>query len=400
MKPYIRVCAEINLDAAAYNFKSMKENLAEGTKIIAVVKTDGYGHGALPIARMAEAYEYIWGFAVATAEEAFLLRRFGIQKPVLLLGFAFLDACEEIVRQDIRPAVFTLPAARQYSKEAARQGKTVRLHIKVDTGMSRIGFRDDKESADAVKEISLLPNVELEGLFTHFARADEADKTDARQQLSRYQAFCRLLQKRGVEIGLHHVSNSAGIFDLPEANLDAVRAGISIYGLYPSREVNQLAVPIAPVMTLKSHVVYIKEVGPGTTVSYGGTFVSDCRMRIATIPVGYGDGYPRSLSNKGSVLIRGQQAPIIGRICMDQFMVDVTKIPNAKEGDVVTLIGSDGGQKLSMEYLGDLSGRFNYELACDIGKRVPRRFWKDGQVVAQQDYYDVTGITERKSFDS
>ena len=191
MKPYIRVCAEINLDAAAYNFKSMKENLAEGTKIIAVVKTDGYGHGALPIARMAEAYEYIWGFAVATAEEAFLLRRFGIQKPVLLLGFAFLDACEEIVRQDIRPAVFTLPAARQYSKEAARQGKTVRLHIKVDTGMSRIGFRDDKESADAVKEISLLPNVELEGLFTHFARADEADKTDARQQLSRYQAFCR-----------------------------------------------------------------------------------------------------------------------------------------------------------------------------------------------------------------
>lgn len=399
MKPYIRVCAEINLDAAAYNFKSMKDNLTEGTKIIAVVKTDGYGHGAIPIARMAESYDYLWGFAVATVEEALLLRRAGIQKPVLILGFVFPDACEEIVRYEIRPAVFTLRSAKQFSEEAVRQGKTVHLHIKVDTGMSRIGFPDNADSADIVKEISLLPNVELEGLFTHFAKADERDKTDAKRQLARYLAFSGLLEDRGVEIGLHHVSNSAGIFDLKEANLDAVRAGISIYGLYPSEEVNKFAVPIAPVLTLKSHVVYIKEVQPGTAVSYGGTFVADRPMRIATIPVGYGDGYPRSLSNKGSVLIRGRLAPIVGRVCMDQFMVDVSGIPEAKEGDLVTLIGSDGGAELSMEYLGELSGRFNYELACDIGKRVPRRFWKDGRAVAQQDYYEVTGLTDLKSAD-
>ena len=262
--------------------------------------------------------------------------------------------------------------------------------------MSRIGFPDDAVSADVVKEISLLPNVELEGLFTHFAKADERDKTDAKRQLSRYLAFSDLLKERGVKIGIHHVSNSAGIFDLREANLDAVRAGISIYGLYPSEEVNKFAVPIAPVLTLKSHVVYIKEVEPGTAVSYGGTFVADHPMRIATIPVGYGDGYPRSLSNKGNVLIRGRRAPIVGRVCMDQFMVDITGIPEAREGDLVTLIGSDGGEELSMESLGELSGRFNYELACDIGKRVPRRFWKDGRAAAQQDYYEVTGLTELK----
>ena len=376
MKPYIRVCAEINLDAAAYNFRSMKENLKEDTKIIAVVKTDGYGHGAIPIARMAESYDYVWGFAVALAEEAVLLRKAGVKKPILILGFVFPDACEEIVRYDIRPAVFTMLSAEQFSKEAVRQGKTVHLHIKVDTGMSRIGLRDDEEGAALVKAISLLPNVETEGLFTHFAKADEQDKTDAKRQLSRY------------------VSNSAGIIDLPEANLDAVRAGISIYGLYPSREVHRTAVPLAPVLTLKSHLVYIKEIEPGTAVSYGGTFVADRPMRVATVPVGYGDGYPRSLSNKGGVLIRGKLAPVLGRVCMDQLMADVTEIPEAKEGDMATLIGSDGGLELTIEYLGELSGRFPYELACDIGKRVPRRFWQNGRVVAEQDYYEVTGLTE------
>lgn len=394
MKPYMRVCAEINLDAAAYNFRSMKENLTENTKIIAVVKTDGYGHGAIPIARMAERYEYLWGFATATVEEALLLRHAGIKKPILILGFVFPDACEEIVRHEIRPAVFTLQAAELFSEEAVRQGKTVYLHMKVDTGMSRIGMKDDAASADLVKKISLLPNVETEGLFTHFAKADERDKTDAEKQLSRYLAFSELVRERGVEIRLHHVSNSAGIFDLQEANLDAVRAGISIYGLYPSEEVNKPAVPIMPVLTLKSHVAYVKEIEPGTSVSYGGTFTAEHPMRIATIPVGYGDGYPRSLSNKGCVLIRGQRAPIVGRVCMDQFMVDVTEILQVRAGDLVTLIGADGGLELTMESLGELSGRFNYELACDIGKRVPRRFWQDGKAVAEQDYYEVTGLTD------
>lgn len=394
MKPYLRVCAEINLSAAAYNLNSMKENLEDGTRMIAVVKTDGYGHGAIPIARMAEAYDYLWGFATATVEEALQLRQAGIRKPVLILGFTFPDACEEIVRQEIRPTVFTMAAAEQLSREAVRQGRTVSIHIKVDTGMSRIGLKDDQEGAELVREISLLPNVELEGLYTHFARADERDKGPAREQLARFQAFAGLLKDRGVKIRMHHCSNSAGIFDLKEANMDAVRAGISIYGLYPSEDVNRLAVPVIPVMTLKSHVVYVKEIGPGTSVSYGGTFTAEKPMRIATVPVGYGDGYPRSLSNKGKVIIRGRQASILGRICMDQFMVDVTDIPEARPGDLVTLIGADGGNGITMEDLGGLSGRFNYELACDIGKRVPRRFWKDGRVVAEQDYFEATGLTE------
>ena len=394
MKHYMRVCAEINLDAVAYNFKSMRENLAPGTKMIAVVKADGYGHGAVPIARMAEEYGDIWGFAAATIEEAVLLRREGIQKPILILGFLFPDAYEEAVQYDIRPTVFKLSMARQLSEEAVRQGKTVHMHIKVDTGMSRIGFKDHEESADLIKTISGLPGVEIEGLFTHFARADEKDKTNARGQLSRYLDFYRMLKEREVEVKMCHCSNSAGIFDIRDANLDAVRAGISIYGMYPSENVNKFAVPIVPALTVRSHVVYIKDVEPGTAVSYGGTFVAERAMRIATVPVGYGDGYPRSLSNKGWVLIRGQKAPIVGRICMDQFMVDVSGILQAREGDMVTLIGSDGGREITMEDMGELSGRFNYELACDFGKRIPRRFWKNGKVVASQDYFDVTGIKQ------
>ena len=394
MKHYMRVCAEINLDAVAYNFKSMRENLAPGTKMIAVVKADGYGHGAVPIARMAEEYGDIWGFAAATIEEAVLLRREGIQKPILILGFLFPDAYEEAVQYDIRPTVFKLSMARQLSEEAVRQGKTVHMHIKVDTGMSRIGFKDHEESADLIKTISGLPGVEIEGLFTHFARADEKDKTNARGQLSRYLDFYRMLKEREVEVKMCHCSNSAGIFDIRDANLDAVRAGISIYGMYPSENVNKFAVPIVPALTLRSHVVYIKDVEPGTAVSYGGTFVAERAMRIATVPVGYGDGYPRSLSNKGWVLIRGQKAPIVGRICMDQFMVDVSGILQAREGDMVTLICSDGGREITMEDMGELSGRFNYELACDFGKRIPRRFWKNGKVVASQDYFDVTGIKQ------
>jgi alanine racemase len=392
MKSYIRVCAEINLDAVAYNFNSMKENLSPDTKMIAVVKTDAYGHGAIPIARMVQEYDYIWGFAAATIEEAVMLRKEGITKPILILGFVFPDAYEEVVKYDIRPAVFKLRMAEQLSEEAVRQGKTVHMHIKLDTGMSRIGLKDNEQSADIVEAISHLPGVELEGLFTHFAKADETDKTSAMGQLARYHAFAKLLEERGIHIPLHHCSNSAGIFDLPEANLDLVRPGVSIYGMYPSDEVNKLAVPISPVMSLKSHVVYVKEIDAGTPVSYGSTFVAEHPMKVATVPVGYGDGYPRSLSNKGWVLIRGQQAPILGRVCMDQFMVDVTHIPEIREGDMVTLIGSDGGREITMEDLGNLSGRFNYELSCDLGKRIPRRFWKDGRVIATQDYFSGTGI--------
>lgn len=277
MKHYMRVCAEINLDAVAYNFRNMKENLNPETQMIAVVKTDGYGHGAVPIAQMVQEYPYVWGFATATIEEALILRKEGVKKPILILGFVFPDAYEDVVRYDIRPAVFKLSMARQLSEEAVRQQKTVHVHIKVDTGMSRIGFADTAESADIVKEISGLPNLETEGLFTHFARADERDKTAANEQLTRYQAFAKLLEDRQVQIKYHHCSNSAGIYDMKDANMDIVRAGISIYGMYPSDEVNKMAAPLAPVMSLKSHIVFIKELQPGAASSYGGTYVADSR---------------------------------------------------------------------------------------------------------------------------
>ena len=351
MKHYMRVCAEINLDAVAYNFRNMKENLNPETQMIAVVKTDGYGHGAVPIAQMVQEYPYVWGFATATIEEALILRKEGVKKPILILGFVFPDSYENVVRYDIRPAVFKLSMARQLSEEAVRQQKIVHVHIKVDTGMSRIGFTDTAESADIVKEISELPNLETEGLFTHFARADERDKTAANEQLTRYQAFAKLLEDRQVPIKYHHCSNSAGIYDMKDANMDIVRAGISIYGMYPSDEINKMAAPLAPVMSLKSHIVFIKELQPGAAISYGGTYVVDHPMKVATIPVGYGDGYPRALSGKGRVLIRGCQAPILGRVCMDQFMVDVSDIPGVREGDAVTLIGSDGGYEIRMEEL-------------------------------------------------
>lgn len=395
MKHYLRVCAEINLDAVAYNMSSIKENLAEGTRIIAVVKMDGYGHGAIPISQMIETYDYVWGFGVATIDEALLLRKSGIQKPILTLGGIFPDAYEELVKHDIRATVFKLATARQLSEEAVRQNKTVHIHIKVDTGMSRVGFRDDEESADIIKEISALPNVELEGLFTHFAKADEKDKAFTHKQINRYLAFKKLLEERDIQVSMYHCSNSAGVFDVPAANMDAVRVGAAMYGMYPSEDVDKFAVPIVPVMTLKSHVIYIKELRDGESVSYGGTFTAEKPMRVATIPIGYADGYPRSLSNKGWVLIRGQQARILGKVCMDQFMVDVTNIPGAREGDMVTLIGSDGGCEITLEDMGNRSGRFNYELVCDISKRIPRRFWKDGQIVATQDYFSNNGIEQK-----
>ena len=247
--------------------------------------------------------------------------------------------------------------------------------------MSRIGFADVPESVETIKKIAALPNVEIEGMFTHFARADETDRSPAITQLNRYLAFAELLEKAGVEIPMKHCSNSAGIIRVPEANLNAVRAGITIYGIYPSNEVERDIVKLIPAMELKSHVSYVKDLPAGTSISYGGTFASEKDLRVATIPVGYADGYPRSLSNKGWVLIHGQKAPILGRVCMDQFMVDVTEIGDVKKGDEVTLIGRDGDEFIGIEEIGDLCGRFSYEFACDISPRVPRVYIKNGKEI-------------------
>lgn len=379
MKKFERVKAVVSLDAIAHNFEEMKKNIADGTKIVAVIKADGYGHGAEAIARLIEGYEYIWGFAAATAEEAIQLKDAGVKKPVLILGLVFEEYFQELIQKEVRMTVCDYDMAKALSEEAVRQGRQVHIHIGLDTGMSRIGFADKPESVEEIKRIAALSNVEIEGMFTHFARADETDKSPAEDQLKRYLAFVELLEKAGVQIPLKHCSNSAGIIRMSEANLNMVRAGITIYGIYPSAEVERDIVKLIPAMELKSHVAFVKDLPAGTAISYGGTFASETDLRVATIPVGYADGYPRTLSNKGWVLIHGQKAPILGRICMDQFMVDVTHIADVKHGDEVTLIGRDGDECIHIDELGDLSGRFSYEFACDISKRVPRVYIKDGR---------------------
>ena len=374
-----RVKAVISLDAVEQNFREMRKNIAEDTKMIAVVKADAYGHGAVPIAHLIEDHDYIWGFAAATAEEAVHLRQAGITKPILILGIVFDEYFPELVQYDIRPAVCEYNEAKKLSDEAVLQNKTVHIHIALDTGMTRIGYADIPESVEEIKKIAELPNLEIEGMFTHFARADEYDRSPAMVQLERYQDFSKRVEEAGVDIPLHHCSNSAGIIRVPEANLSIVRAGITIYGIYPSSEVERDIVKLAPVMELKSHITYVKDVPAGAAISYGGTYVADKKRRVATIPVGYADGYPRQLSNKGWVLIHGKKAPILGRVCMDQFMADVTEIDNVKKGDEVTLLGRDGDEFISIEEMGDLCGRFSYEFACDISSRVPRVYIKDGK---------------------
>ena len=388
MKKYSRAKAVVSLDAIAHNFQEMKKNIAEGTKMIAVIKADGYGHGAVAVAHLVQDYDYIWGFATATAEEALQLRKAGVIKPVLILGIVFRESFEDLIREDIRPAVCTLEMAEELSAEAVRQEKTVHIHLALDTGMTRIGFADTPQSVEMIRKIASLPNLRIEGMFTHFARADEYDRSPAMVQLDRYLKFADMLEEAGVKIPIRHCSNSAGIIRIPEANLNIVRAGITIYGIYPSSEVERDIIKLEPAMELKSHITYVKEVGAGNAVSYGGTYVTDGMTRIATIPVGYADGYPRQLSNKGWVLIHGKRAGILGRVCMDQFMVDVTEIPEAKAGDEVTLIGRDGEEVITMEEFGDLSGRFSYEFACEISKRVPRVYIKDGRECGELTFFD------------
>ena len=390
---YQRVYAEVRLDAVISNMDNMKANIAPKTKMIAVIKTDGYGHGAIPIARELEGLDYLFGFAVATAEEALILRHVGIKKPILILGYTFPYSYEKLIEEEVRMAVFSEDTLKELSEAAARLSergirKNAKVHIKVDTGMSRIGVRPDEKGLEFVKRTFETEGIEVEGIFTHFARADESDKTAAKKQLTEFREFIgRIEEKTGRKIPVKHCSNSAGIVEIPDANMDVVRAGITLYGLWPSNQVRKDIVKLSPALSLYSHILYIKEIEAGTAVSYGGTYVADRVRRVATIPVGYGDGYPRGLSGKGHILIHGKKAPILGRVCMDQFMVDVTEIPEAAMGDRVTLIGREGQQEITMELLGELSGRFNYELACDITKRVPRVYTKGGEILYTKDYY-------------
>ena len=389
LESYQRVWAEVDLDAIWENMVHMKENIAEKTKILAVIKTDGYGHGGVPIAKMLEQLDFMFGYAAATYEEAHVLREAGVKKPILILGYTFPYCYEELIREEIRPAVYRRDTVEELVAAAAKVGQKAKVHIKVDTGMGRIGITPDEEGLEFVRFLMGHPELEVEGIFTHFTKSDEEDKTSAYHQLELFQNFIdRIQTELGLTIPVKHCSNSAAILEMPQANMDMVRAGITTYGLYPSEEVSKDIVPLRAAMSLYSHIVYCKTIHAGQSVSYGGLFTAQKDTRVATIPVGYGDGYPRSLSGKGYVLIRGKKAPILGRVCMDQFMVDVSEIPGVMEGDKVTLLGVDGTERITAEELGELSGRFNYEFVCDLGKRIPRVYIQHGEITEVRDYFE------------
>lgn len=380
---YFRTQAKIDLDAVEYNYNNTRAKLPQGCKLLGVIKADAYGHGAVELARFLE--NKCDFFGVACIEEAVELKKAGIKTPVLILGYVAPAFYDLVVKYDIRIPVFSYDTAKALSDEAVKQGKTVPFHFCIDTGMSRIGFQVNEESADVCKEICALPNIEAEGLFSHFATADETDLTKALAQREKYKTFVEMLESRGIQIPIKHLNNSAGIMNFDEY-FDMCRMGIILYGLYPSEEVDKSLLDIKPVMSWLTHISHIKTLEAGREVSYGGTFKTNEPRVIATIPVGYADGYPRCLSNKGRVIINGQYAPIVGRVCMDQFMVDVTDVDGAELDSIVTLVGKDGDAELSMEEVSNAAYSFNYELPCRVARRVPRTYYKDGKFIKATNY--------------
>lgn len=369
---YQRIYADIDLNAIKHNIFEIRKHTAANVKIMPVIKADGYGHGAVMVAKALD--DYVDYFSVAIYEEAMELRRAGVKKPILILGYVSPCYYAELIENNITLTVFRLDMAEKISSAAVSVNRTAKIHIKVDTGMTRLGFDVDGASTDIVKEISALPNIEIEGVFTHFATADEANPDYSNKQFSLFTEFTEKLEKMGINVPIKHICNSAGILQFPERHLDMVRAGILTYGLYPSDFVDKSKLSLKPALSLKTHVVNIRKVSKGTSISYGRTYTPDRDIVVATIPVGYADGYPRVLSNRGRVLIKGKYAPIIGRICMDQIMVDITSIPGTEIDDSVTLIGYDGDKYISADEIASLSGTINYEIICQIGKRIPRNY--------------------------
>ena len=380
---YFRTQAKIDLDAVEYNCNNVRAKLPDGCRLLGVIKADAYGHGAVELAHLLDGKCDFFG--VACIEEAVELKKAGVKAPILILGYVDPNVYDLVVKYDVRIPIFSMESAVALSDEAVRQGKTVPFHFCIDTGMSRIGFQVSEQSADICKEITLLPNIEAEGLFSHFATADESDLTKALAQREKYKAFVKMLEDRGVNIPVKHLNNSAGIINFDEY-FDMCRMGIILYGLYPSEEVDKSLLDIKPVMSWLTHITHIKTLEPGREISYGGTYKTTEPRVIATIPVGYADGYPRCLSNKGRVIINGQYANIVGRVCMDQFMVDVTDVKGVDLNSTVTLVGRDGDACLSMEEVSNSAHSFNYELPCRVARRVPRVYYKNGEIVKVVNY--------------
>lgn len=381
---YYRTYLKIDLDAIEYNIDNVLRKLAGKAKLLAVIKADAYGNGAVEVGKFLESKCDFFG--VACVEEAMELINAGIKTPILVLGGVSPQQYDVIVENDIRIPIFSYEAAQALSDEAVRQNKNIPFHFCLDTGMSRIGFQVNSESADVCKKITELPNIIAEGLFSHFATADEENLEKTLAQKKRFTDFVKMLFERGIAIPIKHISNSAGIMVLDDT-FDMVRSGIITYGLYPSAEVDKSLMDIKPSMEWKTHISHIKTLEAGREISYGGTYVTDKETVVATIPVGYADGYPRCLSNIGRVIINGKYAPILGRVCMDQFMVDITGIPDVKEENEVTLVGCDGELTLTMEEVSEMAHSFNYELPCRISRRVPRVYTRNGEVVKTVNYF-------------
>lgn len=371
MKKFTRTYAIIHLDALHANIRQAKERVGDNVKIMAIVKADAYGHGAIEVAKAIK--DEVYGFAVATAREAIELRKHGINNMILVLGYVCKAEYEEAIRNRITFAMLSEEMAKEVSECAVRMNESASCHIKINTGMNRIGFAADEASVDEIERVCRMPGLDCEGIFMHFATADSGDKTFSHIQFERFMKVIDELADRGVNFRIRHCCNSAAIVDMPEYALDMVREGIILYGMHPSDEM-LTEIKYNPVMELKSHVIFVKELEAGEGISYGRTYITDRLTRVATVAIGYADGYPRSLSSKGYVLIHGKKAPILGRICMDQMMVDVTDIPDVKVEDVVTLIGKDGDEIITVEELAAISGKFDYEFVCGISQRVERKY--------------------------
>lgn len=372
---------KIDLDAISENFSLICRKA--GTKVMAIIKADAYGHGAVTIAKLLEDRSAFFG--VSSMLEALELRNAGIEKPILILGPVSREAYRHAIEKDIRLCIFRYADAEALSREAVSVGKSARIHFAVDTGMSRIGFQVTQESADECARIAQLDGIVCEGMFSHFATADCADLTRTKAQAERFASFDAMLKARGVQIPLRHLDNSAGIMNFPHC-YEMVRSGIITYGLYPSEEVDPGLLALKPALSWVSHISHVKTLPVGREISYGGTFVTERPTRVATVPVGYADGYRRNLSGKFYVLICGRKAPILGRVCMDQLMVDVTDIPDAVLGAKVTLIGRDADACITVERIAAQADSFNYEFVCGISRRVPRVYIQGGQVVGTVRY--------------
>jgi len=380
-----RTWAEISLNAIEHNYNVIRNKVADDTKVCCVIKADGYGHGAVELSQI---YEKLGAdfFAVSNIDEGIEIRKSGSKLPIVILGYTPVSEAENLAEYDISQAVFSLEYAKELSEKCVEEDCICKMHIKVDSGMSRIGFMcqefpRDEYSIEEICEACCLPNLEVEGLFTHFCVSDE-DAEGREFTNKQYENFIHVrdsLKKRGVDISVVHCSNSGAIEDYPETCCDMVRAGIILYGLAPSSKLAD-RLDLVPAMTLKTVVAFVKEVQKGATISYGRTFTADRKMKIATVPIGYADGFIRQKAKNGHMMVNGKKAKIVGRICMDQTMLDVTDIEDVKTGDEVVVFGTGENGEPTADSLAENTGTINYETVCLVGKRVPRIYIKDGKI--------------------